>query len=100
MLYFRLPIVRSASFNDGYSPYMPPLTRIAQHERRRPRVVGPGAVVLDAAAELGPQQHDHVVGLVVLAVREERGDGLETSFQSSAWVASWLAWVSKLPCAV
>ncbi len=40
-------------------------------------MIGARAVVVDPAAELGEQQHDHVVGLIVLAqVGHERLDAL------------------------
>src|SRR6516162_5447635 len=51
---------------------------LTEHERDAAgAVIGTGAVVVYATAELGEQQHDDVVGMVVLAqIRPERLDAL------------------------
>ena len=61
---------------------MSALDLLAEHKGNAAgAVIGAGAVVMDATAELREQQHDDVVGLVVLAqVGEERLDALGHGF--------------------
>ena len=67
MFGFRSPCTRCSGFSDGIFAVVAALDLVAEHEGRAGgAVIGAGAVVAHATAELREHQHDHVVGCVVL----------------------------------